>query len=164
MMTKITPDQARQLAALVADFRRSSGIEPRWDEQGVYASIGKAQDRGTPLDIAAAAIAAAKETTNRTPAVIAMDGPHWASRARQGATAVPTAAQERCPVEGHERELAGHCRICAAEKYEPSEPTPLTSWTERDAAWARHLRNPERYPAPDIEIDRKSAAAGERGE
>ena len=58
------------LAALVAALR------PEWGEQGIRASLLKVQARD-PFDVAIAAIKACRESSNRTPAVIAHMGPHW---------------------------------------------------------------------------------------
>jgi hypothetical protein len=73
MMTQIpiTMTQAKTLAALLHELR------PDWDERGLLAAIHGAKDRAGNFDLAIAAIRAAGQPTNRTPAIIGMEGPHW---------------------------------------------------------------------------------------
>jgi hypothetical protein len=68
MMTK---DQAKMTAALIHSIR------PDWDELGIMAALAKAANRAPAGMVSIAAIHAALATTNHTPAVIPMDGPHW---------------------------------------------------------------------------------------
>lgn len=74
-MTDETARALRALAHLVHHIR------PDWDEHGILAKLTQATTAGrrTP-DLALAAIRAAAEPSNRTPAVIPFDGPHWAER------------------------------------------------------------------------------------
>jgi hypothetical protein len=65
---------AEHLAAVVAALRDD------WDERGIVAALAKARDRGDVWQVSMAAIRAAADPSNRTPAVIAMDGPHWQER------------------------------------------------------------------------------------
>ena len=74
MMNQITRPQADALAALVHELR------PEWDTRGIVKALFDARERGTALDVAHAAINAAADLTHRTPAVIALAGPHWPSR------------------------------------------------------------------------------------
>lgn len=72
MMTEeITRTQAQQLAAFIHTIR------PDWDPAGTTHNIGLAKDRGTPADVAHAAIRAASNPANRTPGIIPRDGEHW---------------------------------------------------------------------------------------
>lgn len=68
MMTK---GQADATATLVATLR------PDWDHAGVMAALAIAKARGPAHEVATAAIRAAAVPSNRTPAVIALEGPHW---------------------------------------------------------------------------------------
>jgi len=67
----MTPEQAEKTAELVHTIR------PDWDVRGIYAALAKAAERADAGRLAIAALHAAMEPTNRTPAVIAMDGLHW---------------------------------------------------------------------------------------
>jgi hypothetical protein len=91
MMTSISHNQATKLAALVASLR------PDWHTAGIVDAIAKARDIAPAADLACAAIRAAADQSNRTPAVIAMEGPHW-----RGADATPRferpPAGERCSI------------------------------------------------------------------
>ena len=109
MMTTITGPQAHALAAFIATIR------PDWDTAGVVAALKTARDKGTAPELAHAAIRAASTPSNRTPAVIAMAGPHWI-QSSQTATPIPGAGNApRCPVYGHDTEAAWSCRACRAE-------------------------------------------------
>lgn len=73
MMT-ITDRFINALAAVVHEIR------PTWDEQGIAAMIRKAAAGTKARDdaqLATVAIRAAADVTNRTPAVIPLDGDHW---------------------------------------------------------------------------------------
>lgn len=101
-MMKISQDQARALALVI------NGIRPDWDAAGIYTAIGRAKDMGDIAEVALAAIKAAQLETNRTPAVIAMQGPHWSS---PSATVKLTA--ESCPI--HDVRPAHNCHCCRSE-------------------------------------------------
>ena len=110
MMNAITEPQARALAALIAALRLD------WQTQGVLAALAKAQHLGTAFELAHAAIHAASEPSNRTPAVIAMAGAHWA---RAKATSTQTGGDNmpglaRCTE--HPTERAHNCRSCTGDR------------------------------------------------
>ena len=51
-------------------------LRPDWDRPGIRAALARVSDR--PLcDVAQALIGACARVDQRTPAVIALDGPHW---------------------------------------------------------------------------------------
>lgn len=106
MNAELNHEQAKHLAALVAALR------PGWDVPGVRKALWDARTKGTPDQVAHAAITAAMDPTNRTPAVIALDGPHWAT-----VRPVETrgANYDRCQVPGHEQWPAWHCAGCRAD-------------------------------------------------
>jgi hypothetical protein len=54
-------------------------LRPDWDVAGVVHALGVARDRGDAATVAVAAILAAQNAANRTPGVIPLTGPHWAS-------------------------------------------------------------------------------------
>ena len=52
-------------------------IRPEWGASGVLKAVIEAKDTAPAPDLACAAIRAAADPNNRTPAVIGMTGPHW---------------------------------------------------------------------------------------
>ena len=89
---KFTPEHAKHLTALVQSLR------PDWDRPGVADAIWKARDKGSAIDVCAAAVKACV-LSNRTPAVIPLDGNHW--RESVAAVGRPRAADK-----------ASHCESC----------------------------------------------------
>src|SRR5690349_5734876 len=71
-MTMImTEQEARALARAIELMR------PTWQAAGIAHAIGQARLRANKWTVAIAALSAASEDENRTPAVIPMDGRHW---------------------------------------------------------------------------------------
>lgn len=68
---QMTHTQAVALAKFVHTLRGD------WDVPGIEHALGVARTRAGAGDLAVAAITAAASHSNRTPAVIALDGPHW---------------------------------------------------------------------------------------
>jgi hypothetical protein len=67
-------DQQKALARLVHTIRGD------WDVDGIMTALGDAREHGKAGDIRAicdAAVAAALDGRNRTPAIIPLAGPHW---------------------------------------------------------------------------------------
>jgi hypothetical protein len=93
MMTALDHGQACELASLIAALR------PGWDEQGIVKQLGLARTRGTAWELAHAALHAAEDPGNLTPAIIALSGPHWtkakAASSAVGSDNMPGAA--KCP-------------------------------------------------------------------
>lgn len=104
-MMKMTSAQAQALADLVHELR------PGWGVPGIMGALRTARDTITPDAwlLAQAAIAAAANDRNITPAVIGLPGPHWP------ATAPHTARSPRCPVVGHTSYLADNCGACITD-------------------------------------------------
>lgn len=130
MMTgTITDDQARALAHLVATLR------PGWDVAGIRSALSSARHRGSAHELAIAAIRCTQGDA-RTPAVIAMDGPHWHT---PGAVTKDEHRFARCTVIGHGSFAAWNCGACRAEDLEADEPTTTitTPDPERAAIAAR---------------------------
>ena len=122
MMNQITRPQADALAALVHELR------PEWDTRGIVKALFDARERGTALDVAHAAINAAADLTHRTPAVIALAGPHWPSR--PDVTAPLHFA--RCDVDGHQSYPAHSCGACRADRLAreaAADTTPVLTLT-----------------------------------
>lgn len=120
MMTgAITDDQARALATLVATLR------PDWGIPGVRAALHQARHRAPAHELAIAAIRCTRGDA-RTPAVIAMDGPHWVG--------LPVAETRetrprKCPEHGLPVRVSdGMCASCRAEQLGADGPSdPPTS-------------------------------------
>ncbi len=70
----LTKQRAQALAAYLHLLR------PDWDEPGTVHALGMARDRGDAYLISVAAIRCAGDPSNRTPAIIALDGQHWRPR------------------------------------------------------------------------------------
>lgn len=70
-------------------------IRPDWDEQGIHAQLRKVSDR--PLvDLAAATIDVCRRHDQRTPKVIALDGPHWRTNTQQTDQPTNSTITTRC--------------------------------------------------------------------
>ncbi len=67
---KFTPEHAKHLTPLIESLR------PDWQRPGIADAIWKARGKGTALEVCIAAIKACV-LSNRTPAVIPLDGAHW---------------------------------------------------------------------------------------
>jgi hypothetical protein len=70
-----TPGECRALAKVLHLIRLRCG-GPEWHMPGIEDALLKARLRADFPDLAIAAVRAARETNNRPPAVIGMDGPH----------------------------------------------------------------------------------------
>ena len=133
MTAEISQAQAQALAGFLAALR------PGWDAPGIVAALCKARHRADVAEVAIAAIRAAVDPSNRTPAVIALDGAHW--REPQPATVrheplQPPRPAEQCPQHpGRHRDSCGLCRV---EHYGPTVE-PLDGDV---AAVRRALRQP----------------------
>lgn len=67
----ITQPEATALAHFIHAIRND------WDAAGIIGQLGAARTRAPKADLAIAAIRAASNRTNRTPAIIGYDGAHW---------------------------------------------------------------------------------------
>ncbi len=136
MTTPITKPQAEALAALVHTLRDT------WDVAGIMAALATTKTRGDAFAIAHAALYAAENPTNRTPAVIALAGEHW-TRGRQLGADAPIHF-ERCPEPGHTSFPAHNCGACAAEVAGTDGPSILApaspEHTDMYARGARTVR------------------------
>ncbi|WP_206515563.1 hypothetical protein [Georgenia faecalis] len=127
MMTKLEKNHAQALAAFITTLR------PDWDPQGVYVALGKARDHGDAAQVAIAAIRAATTPTNRTPAVIPLQGDHWAVSSTPGTPAPHRGTRApRCTVYGHENYPAHNCAGCRTDALtagvaaaNPAPPPPM---------------------------------------
>ena len=102
---KINHRQAVELTRFICQLR------PDWDRHGVEHHLGKARDMASAPDLAIAAIKAATNAHNRTPAVIALPGEHWRTTTVETAPRHVVPAGERCTTCGQDRE---RCRRLSA--------------------------------------------------
>jgi len=102
----ISPDEAEALAVLIHVAR------PEWEVKGIKTALWNAKDRGTPFEVIHAAIYAAEDLSNRTPAIIALAGPHW-TRGRELGSSNPVGP--KCDQPGHEGKPAHNCPYCIAD-------------------------------------------------
>ena len=108
MMQKLERPHAQALTHLI------HAIRPTWDEQGIYAALGRARDMGNLAEVTIAAVKAAAAPDSRTPAVIATPGPHW--RNPPDTTGAGEVRREpRCEIYGHEAHAARTCPACRTE-------------------------------------------------
>lgn len=145
-MITIDRDQAGVLAALVAALR------PDWDEPGILKALSDARTRGDAYRLAHAALYAAEDVRNRTPAIIALTGEHW-TRGRELGTGDTNYA--RCIEPGHTSYAADNCGACRADRMvsthraerddEPVKPNDVYSRGARiaRAALANHTHTQE---------------------
>lgn len=102
----ITQTAAQALATYI-----NATIRPDWHPRGLTTGIGHAATTSTdPTAVAIAAIQAAANPANRTPAVIQYPGPHWPTTAT-----TPNQPGPRTPCEDHDWENATHCRACISD-------------------------------------------------
>lgn len=71
-MSALTYEAAVMLAEYIHAY-----VRPEWDKQGIVHALGNAKEMGDAGQVAVAAIVAAQNPRNRTPAVIPLAGPHW---------------------------------------------------------------------------------------
>ena len=112
---KMNPAEERdKLDALVALTR---AVRPSWETPGIQAAIRNALARDvqpTIAELAYALIRCAENPTINTPAVVAMDGPHWGKSTR----------------DPQEPERTTRCKKCA-EFHKPSAKCNPDSWMHR---------------------------------
>jgi hypothetical protein len=113
--TPMTQPQAVKLAAFIASIRHD------WQRPGIEDALGKARHLASPAQLAIAAIEAARDDGNRTPAVIALDGRHWHTTAAPPPRFAEPAPEDRCSVCFHER------HACDARRRTDPEPHAFLS-------------------------------------
>ncbi|MCV2395945.1 hypothetical protein OEB99_16640 [Actinotalea sp. M2MS4P-6] len=134
-----TPEQIQVIAASI------NAHHPDWPVNSLVTFLGRNHGHRSYRVLSIAAIVVATDPTTTTPALLNNPGAWWAAAATaipsEAATSVPSAATERCPVDGHEHEIAGHCRACESER------KGAAGWLE-----------PEPVPAPTAESYARGAA------
>lgn len=93
---KFTPEHAKHLTALIESLR------PDWQRPGIADAIWKAREKGDAIEVCVAAIRGCV-ISNRTPAVIPLDGNHWRDTAatlvsKRAAAADKAVHCERCGI------------------------------------------------------------------
>lgn len=100
--THATDEDARALRALAHLVSR---IRPDWDPPGVAAKLSEAHTAGRPIGpLSIAALRAAQDQSNRTPAVIPLDGAHW--REQTATKTEPRPAYDRPKINGQPASVA----------------------------------------------------------
>lgn len=98
MMTKA---QGEALVALLHQLRHD------WDTPGIRVAVQRAQDLGSPAEVATAACRVAGNTAAKTPALIPEPGAHW-----QGTAVGQRQAPLMCP--DHPQHRLTRCDPCQA--------------------------------------------------
>lgn len=159
MTFEMTHQEASDLATLVEKLRRRLPGDP-WHKPGIEDALARARHRASAPDLACAAIRAAEIPTNRTPAVIGMDGPHW-REASKPPRVEPVNREERCSICGYSEPV---CRIrhsvadhefCVAVATDSKRTS-----TEATAAAVAALREglpPMKPPTPPRTLDELAA-------
>lgn len=111
----MTRDEATTLTHLIHLIRRD------WDEAGIMAALATARDRGDALDVAHAALYAAGDRANRTPAIIPLAGEHWMRGHALGTTSY---RDERCAEPGHQSYPRHNCGLCRSEQLARRDDVP----------------------------------------
>lgn len=107
-MTMImTEQEARALARAIELMR------PTWQAAGIAHAIGQARLKANKWTVAIAALTAAAEDENRTPAVIPLDGRHWPLMPTSGPT---ERYQPPPPLSDDERAAAHDAYLTAIER------------------------------------------------
>ena len=91
---KFTQEHAKALAALIQSLR------PDWDLPGINDALYRAKDRGDAIEVCVGALRGSVPS-NRTPAVIPLDGNHWRDLVATHVSKRPAAADK-----------ATHCERC----------------------------------------------------
>jgi hypothetical protein len=79
-----------------------NALNEEWDIAGIEHALGQAREMAPGPELACAAIRAAVTVGNRTPAVIALQGPHWRAVSSSTTVRMPKAGPgERCSVCSH---------------------------------------------------------------
>lgn len=119
-MPALTPKACRELAAFVHTIRlRTGGNE--WHTPGIEDVLLRNRDMADEFDMAIAAIRAAAAPVNRTPAIIAHEGPHWRGLGEaQRVRFEPTPKELLCAVCG---KTATDCGVnpLADHRYRPAK-------------------------------------------
>lgn len=98
-----------RLASLIA------AVRPDWNEPGIRSALLKVADRPL-IDVTAAAVAACRRVDQTTPAVIALDGPHWPTAQQAQRTYAEPGIVTWCE---HGRPGALHCPDCQPKVDKP---------------------------------------------
>lgn len=126
-------DQQHRAIAFLVEAIRSEGPGEQWSTPGILAALDKLRDR--PLaDVAVAAIRATARTDQRTPAVIAMGGEHWATGKQPTPTPPTVRSADIC--QGCTKERAIHDEI---NRKVPESAHEWLSLAEVQSRATRHL-------------------------
>ena len=121
------------------------GTAPRVGRPWRQGGAVQGRDRGASFEVIHAALYAAEDLANRTPAIIALAGPHW-TRGRELGSSDPRGA--KCDQPGHEGKPAHNCSYCIADRkarnddddMTPTAPVVDTDRIDTNAIGARNAR------------------------
>lgn len=94
-------------------------LRPDWPVASVVTILRRDHATRPYRDLLIAAVAVAVDERTATPARLAEHGPWWVAAYQAGRQSTPTVgpgAEPACAREGHEHELARHCRCCRSEQ------------------------------------------------
>lgn len=159
-MTEITRHEAREAARLIAQYRSRCAGEP-WDRPGIEDALATARHRADIADLVRAGLRAAAIPTNRTPAVIALDGDHWRGHESAAPRARRVAPTDRCsicdaPLDDHQLHDHQPVRNVAPVVNQRQLASRLAAMRESIGdAKAQHEPAPAREPLPSLpQVDR----------
>lgn len=143
---EMTRDEAKHLGRYLAAIRERLGAAHRWDLPGIDDALARARTKAPSPELAIAAIRAAQNPANRTPAVIGLDGAHW-----RASTPEVTTQPERGP----------WCGICgvARSRHADAGDHPFESPEDRDARAA--AARAQAHPFPDLSPTHEPRLGGE---
>jgi hypothetical protein len=124
--------------ALTAIAELLHHIRPDWDKPGILTHLDTARLRVgvTPATLAIAAIKAAANPTNRTPAVIPLDGDHWREHVRPLVTPQPPGKCQVC--HGYHTPDAPHNRPYTPSDWRPALANVRAAHTQATAGLCPH--------------------------
>ena len=124
----------QRLASLVHELR------PDWDEPGIRSALSRVADRPL-IDVTAAAVAACRRIDQRSPGIIALDGPHWPTAQQAQRTYTEPGIVTYCP----HGEPGMRCTECYPRRpHSGTGPTPEQRAVMRAAIEAGKAATKER--------------------
>lgn len=125
----LTETESRALAAAIHSMR------PEWEVPGIHKALGHARTKANKWIVAQAAFAAAANPTNRTPAVIPMEGKHWpimsANQPPSSRRFKPNEVSDDERDAAHRQYLAAVAILQAKKAGRPVEPSDDTTMAMR---------------------------------
>jgi hypothetical protein len=113
-------------------------LRPEWDTTGIMSALVTARLRVgvTPADLAIAAVKAASNPSNRTPAIIPLDGDHWREHNRPLTTPQPPGKCQVC--HGYHTPDAPHNRPYTPSDWRGALANVRAAYTQATAGLCPH--------------------------